>query len=195
MRPTPEPTYALQMVRPFWSLLRRYPQIPPALLDQGGPVPDDVRIPVAAGQAFLANVVEMTGDPNLGLLAARETKLGAFEVLEFAAFSAPTWRGALETAFRYARIMNEAADFRIRVEDGKALLILHSTVPLTRAGIDFQSAAFHVSGTRWVQPSPPELEVWFTYPEPADVSEHRATFGGARLRFNAPWNEIGRAHV
>ena len=186
--PKPEPTYALQMVKPFWKVLARYPQVPRELLDNDGPVPDDLRVPVAAGQQFLEYVVGLTGEPNLGLIAARETTVGAFEALEFAAFSAPTWRTSIETAFRYSRVMNEAADFRIEVVDDKAQLVLHSSVPLTRAGIDFQSAAFHVAATRWIDKRPPDLEVWFTYPEPRDLGEHRKTFGEAKLRFGAPWN-------
>jgi AraC-like DNA-binding protein len=184
----PEPTYALQMVKPFWKVLRGYPQVPSALLDQAEAAPEDTRIPVVLGQRFLQNMIDVTGDENLGLLAAREIKPGAFHVLEFAAFSAPTWREAIETAFRYSRLMNEAADFRLEVEGNTACCVLHSRVPLTRAGIDFQTAAFHVAGTRWIDPTPPELEIWFTYPEPKDIREHRATFGGARLRFSAPWN-------
>jgi AraC-like DNA-binding protein len=84
--------------------------------------------------------------------------------------------------------MNEAADFRTQIVGDKVQLVLHSTVPLTRAGIDFQSAAFHVAAQRWLIKRPPELEVWFTYPEPSDLSEHRAIFGEAKLRFSAPWN-------
>jgi AraC-like DNA-binding protein len=183
-----EPTYALQIVKPFWKVLRRYPQIPAALLGGDDAAPEDVRVPVAAGQQFLEYAVNVTGEPNLGLIAARETAVGAFEALEFAAFSAPTWRAAVETAFRYTRVMNEAADFRIEIVGDKAQLKLLSTVPLTRAGIDFQSAAFHVAARRWIDWRPPELEVWITYPEPADLSEHRAVYGDAKLRFDAPWN-------
>ena len=35
MPTTAEPTYALQLVRPFWTLLRRSPQLPQEML--GGP--------------------------------------------------------------------------------------------------------------------------------------------------------------
>jgi AraC-like DNA-binding protein len=189
VRKTEELTYALQMVRPFWSLLRKYPQFPSALLERGDSVPDDVRLPVAAGQQFLAKAVEITGEENLGLLAARETKLGTFDVLEYASAFAPTWRAGIETAFRYAHLMNEAADFRIEVAGDKAHLVLHSKVPLVRAGADFQSAAFLVSATRWVDPTPqPKLEVWFTHEQPHDLREYRTTFPGAKLRFSAPWN-------
>lgn len=184
----PEPTYALQLVRPFWNALRMYPQFPPAFFEAADKTPDDTRIPVRAGQEFLANAVKLTGEPNLGLIVARSTKLGAFDVLEYAAGSAPTWQAAGETAFRYIRLMNEAANFRLEVQGDKACFILDSTVELTRVGIDFQSAAFHVASARWVDPLPPELEAWFTYPEPDRIDEHRATFRGVNLRFNAPWN-------
>lgn len=176
------------MARPFWRLLRRYPQIPSRLLEGTDSVPDDVRVPVALGQEFLRNVVAATGVEDLGLLAAREAKIGTFEVLEFTALSAPTWRAAIETAFRYSHLMNEAADFRIELAGDEAHLVLGSTVALTRAGIDFQNAAFYLTCARWFDERPPELEVWFTYPKPVEVVEHRATFGDAPLRFGAPWN-------
>ena len=114
-----EPTYALQVVRPFWKLLRRYPQIPSQLIDEAEATPPDQRVPVAQGQALLEGAVALTGDPNLGLLAARATELGAFEVLEYVAVSAPTWRAAIECVFRYSHLMNEAADFRLEIEGGK----------------------------------------------------------------------------
>ena len=183
-----EPTYALQMVKPFWKVLRRYPQIPPALLGGDAPVAEDIRLPVAAGQQFLQYVVDLTGEQDLGLIAARETLVGAFEALEFASFSAPNWRAAIDTAFRYTRVMNEAADFRQEIAGDEVHLVLHSTVPLVRAGIDFQNAAFHVAAQRWITDKVPELQVWFTYPEPSELREHRAVFGDARLRFSAPWN-------
>jgi AraC-like DNA-binding protein len=176
------------MVKPFWQVLRNYPQITQALIEQADATPEGVRVPVALGQAFLQNVVAMTGEPDLGLLAARATKLGMFDVLEYASASAPTWRAAIETAFRYSHLMNEAADFRLEMAADKVHVVLHSTVPLTRPGIDFQSAAFHVAASRWVNPIPPELEVWFSYAEPVSVREHRATFGDAKLVFSAPWN-------
>lgn len=188
MPPAREPTYALQMARPFWTLLARYPQVPREALEGTDAAPDDLRLSVPDGQRFLHQMTELTGEPDLGLLAARETKLGAFDVLEFVAFSAPTWRAALETLFRYIHLMNEAADFRIETVGDQARIVLHSTVPLTRAGIDFQSAALHIATTRWFGQQPPELEVHFTYAEPDDVSQHRAVFGDAELVFDAPWN-------
>jgi AraC-like DNA-binding protein len=58
-------------------------------------------------------------------------------------------------------------------------------VPLTRAGTDYQSAAFHVSAGRWQHPTVSELEAWFPHAQPADLSEYRAIYGDARLVFGA----------
>lgn len=178
----------MQLARPFLRVLARYPKYPRELLESAESGAEDLRLPVGPSQLFLQHMMELVEEPNLGLLAARESPLGTFEVLEFVAFSAPTWRAAIETAFRYMHLMNEAADFRIEVAGAKAQLVLSSTVPLSRAGIDFQVATLHLTATRWFGRQPPELEVWFTYPEPADLTEHRAIFGAAELRFQAPWN-------
>jgi AraC-like DNA-binding protein len=183
-----QPTYATQVLRPFWSFLRRYPQLPAALIEKAETADPERRVPVAEAQELLRGAVVLTGEQNLGLLAAREIQLGAFEVLEYAAASAPTWRAALETAFRYSHLMNEAANFHLDVVGDKAHVVLHSTVPLVRAGVDFQSAAFHVVVTNWLDPMPTEAEVWFSLAAPQDDSEYQKTFGPNALVFDAPFN-------
>ena len=71
MRTLLQPTYAPQMMRPFWSFMRRYPQIPAAILDKAEAGDADRRVPVATAQELLRSAVELTGEHNLGLLAAR----------------------------------------------------------------------------------------------------------------------------
>lgn len=183
-----EPTYALQLVKPFWSILGRYPELSALVEQDAGEPPADTRVPVSDAQRFLQYVVDRTGEQDLGLLAAQETRIGAFDVLEFVAFSAPTRRAAADTMLRYIRLVNQAADFRIEVIEGRAHVMLNSTVPLTRAGIDFQSGALFMTAIRWFGEQPDNLEVWLTYPRPDDTSQHVATFGGAMLRFDAPWD-------
>jgi AraC-like DNA-binding protein len=175
------------MVQPFIAVLRDYPQIPSALLDEAAAAPEGRRVPVPNAQALLQGAVELTQEPDLGLLAAGKTERGSLEALEYVVFSAPSWRVALEMVFRYSRLMNEAADYRLEVAGDKAQVVLHSTVPLARAGIDFQNAAFYLIGSRWLEPAA-ELEHHFTYEEPSDTSRHRAMFGGRRLVFGAPFN-------
>lgn len=172
------------MVRPFIRALRAYPQIPAALLDQAEASPEGRRVPVSKAQALVKAAVELTGEPDLGLIAARHTERGSLEALEYVVFSAPSWRAALEMVFRYSRLVNEAARFRLEIVGEKVHVVLDSTVPLSRAGIDFQSAAFYVIGSRWLEPAE-ELEFWLSYPEPESTARHRETFGGRRLVFDA----------
>jgi AraC-like DNA-binding protein len=162
--------------------------MPKEAVDRAEAENSEGRISVALSQQLLQTCVQLTGDENLGLLAARETELGGFDVLEYVAFSAPTWRVALETVFRYTRVLNEAADFKLEVVGDKAHIMLLSTVALSRAGTDFQSAAFHVTTSRWLDRWAPELEAWFTHAAPKDLSVYEATFRGARLVFGAPWS-------
>jgi AraC-like DNA-binding protein len=176
------------MVRPFWKVMRRYPQIPSELLDKAEA--SDARVPVALAQEMLRGAIVLTSEPNLGLLAAQEMEHGSLEVLEYAAFSAPSWRELFATVFRYSHLMNEAADFRLDVIGDKAHLVLHSTVPLTRAGTDFQTAAFHVAAMHWLKPTPPEAEVWFMHERPEDLSHYRKVFGDNPIVFGAPWDGL-----
>jgi AraC-like DNA-binding protein len=188
VRGTLEPTYSVLMARPFFRALARCPRCPPELVAGSESAPDDLRLPVAGSQEFLQYASELVGEENLGLLAALETGVGTFEVLEFVVFSAPTWRSALETAFRYVHLLNEAACFRVEVVGDKAHLVLASSVPLSRPGIDFQNATMHLTTARWLGRTTPELEVWFSYPEPRDLRAHHAAFGSAKLCFGMPWN-------
>ena len=174
------------MVRPFIRVMRAYPEIPAALLDQAEAAPPDRRVPVVRAQALLQAAVALTGEQDLGLLAARHTERGALDVLEYAVFSASSWRTALETLQRYSRVMNGAADFRLETVGEKTHVVLASTVPLTRAGIDFQCAMFHVTGSRWLSHAP-ELEVWLAYPRPDRTTRHHETFGDTRVVFDAPY--------
>jgi len=181
-----ERTYAPQVVRPFWKLLREYPQVPAEVLDQLERA-EPQRVPVTAAQEQLRALVALTGDPDLGLRAARTLGLGDYEVLEYVTMSASTWREAIETLLRYTRIMNEAADFALEVVGQHAHVVFRSRLPLARAGVDYQSAAYHVVASHWLTPAV-ELEAWFVHPEPEDLSQYHETFPNVRLRFGAPWD-------
>ncbi len=112
--------------------------------------------------------------------------MGDYEVLEHVTASAPTIRAAIDTAFRQARIVNDAAALRLEVHGKKAYAILHSIVPLQRASADFRTAAFYVAVANWLKQMPNELEVWFTHDVPADDMEYRNTFGDTKIVWSAP---------
>lgn len=183
-------THIVHNTRPFLRVLRGYPQVSQPMLDELERRSPNERVEVEKTQAMLRAAVVLTGDEDLGLRAARATEVGDYEVLEYVCASAPTWRAAIEAAVRYRNIVDEAADLRLEVHGGTAHLVLGSTFPLERAGIDFQVAAFFMAVSRWLR-SVPEGEVSFRHPEPADLAQYRETFGvQAIIRFGAEFDGL-----
>src|SRR5436190_13806702 len=156
------PTCAALLVRPFVKLLRTCEAIPSAFIDAIDPG-SDARIAVAAGLLQMEEAVRLTGDPDLGLRASLFTELGDFEVLEWVAMSAATWRQANETVCRYAGVLNEAAEYRLDVVADKAHLMLGSSLALPRVAVDYQLASYHIALRLRIPEVPDELEVWMKH--------------------------------
>ena len=188
---TAEPTHAHQVMRPFTRTLRQYPQIPGALLDEQAAADPSQRMIMRVSQELLRGAVELTGDENLGLRAAQQVEIGDFEVFEYVAASAATLRDGIETLFRYTRLMNEAADFRLEVHGTQARVVLHSTVELPRAGADFQVAAFHVAlARRRSKHRANDMRASFRHAQPADTSVYEEVFGETEVRFGAEFDGL-----
>jgi len=183
-------THMNHTVRPFLRVLRGYPQVSQAALDRLERRSPNDRVEVTKTHEMLRAVVALTADEDLGLRAARATEVGDFEVIEFVCSSAPTWRAALDSFIRYRNIIDEAADLRLELREGTANLVLGSTVPMARAGIDYQVAAFFIAVNRWLQPAPPDTQVRFRHAEPADLTQYRETFGNAPVLFGAEFDGL-----
>lgn len=188
---TAEPTHAHQVMRPFTRMLRQYPQIPSDLLDEQTDADPTRRLVMRVSQELLRGAVVLTGDENLGLRAAQQVEVGDFEVFEYVAASAATLRDGIETLFRYTRLMNEAADFRLEEHGTRARVILHSTVELPRAGADFQVAAFHVAlARRRSKHRASDMRASFRHARPADCSIYEEVFGETEVRFGAEFDGL-----
>jgi AraC-like DNA-binding protein len=146
------------------------------------------RVPISTLQRLVGDVVACSGDPALGLRAAMYTELGDFEALAWVAMSAETWRAAMTTACRYARLLNDAAGYRFEVCGDRTHLILGSTVALEPAVADYQLAAYHLAAQLRMPEPPPDFEVWIKHAAPADVAPYRAAFKGAQLVFGAAFD-------
>jgi AraC-like DNA-binding protein len=177
------------LLKPFFRLLSTRQDIPDSMLAalSGSDSPDG-RVAVATVQRMVETLASLSADPGIGLRAALFTQLGDFEILEWVAMSASTWREANQTACRYIRVLNEAADYQQAVCGDKSHLMLGSTIPLSRVLVDFQLAAYHLALRLRVPEVPPELEVWMKHAAPSDVSDYRAIFPDAKLVFDAPFN-------
>ena len=148
------------------------------------------RVPIAVAHEMLRAAIEASGDQDLGLKAARTTEYGHFEVLEYAAGTAATWRQAFQVMVKLAPLVNDAAQFRFEVDGDHALLVFASRVPLSRTAADFCSAAFWIAIQRWLDGEMLQGEVWLAHPEPQDLSEYRKSFGQAKLLFDTAENAL-----
>lgn len=185
----PSPTQSRRLFRPFIRVLRSQPGFPTALLDSLEAESSwDERVQVVVSQELLRGAIALTGDEDLGLRAARATEVGDFEIIEYLTASAPTWRAALQTLLRYGKVTDGAADYQLLVSGGRARVSLGSTVPLSRAGVDFQLGSFYATVTRWLSPSPPGMRVHLPYPAVDHASEHARTFAGAELEFGSDFS-------
>jgi AraC-like DNA-binding protein len=82
-----------------------------------------VAIEIPALRAFLDDVAERLGDPDLGLHVAQQPNRGTYGVFEFAIRSAPTLRDALARALRYQRLVNDIVEMRLDRGAGTSTLV------------------------------------------------------------------------
>lgn len=177
------------MLRPYNRLMRRYPQISSEVIDGLDALDPEERVPIASMLDLLRGAIALTGDPDIGLKAARELAPGDYGVIEYMVSSASTMRESIELLGRYLPLVNDALEFAFRVEDGRAIIQLDSRLALPRPAADFQSAAFYVAtlqrGQHMVDP---DYEAWFVHEEPEQLEEYLRTFSPGRVRFGAPFN-------
>ena len=176
-------------MRPLTRMQRTMADVPAALrerLEELSLTAD--RLTVQEGSDLFEAVAQHTGCGDLGVRTALFCEPADFEVVEWVATSAPTWRAACETVCRYVRILNEAAQFRVEVVQDKAHVILGTSVPLCRAASDFQLAAFHFAFQRWLPGELPELAVWLKHDPPIEVETYRNIFGDRSLLFRAAFD-------
>jgi hypothetical protein len=177
------------MVRPYARLFRRYPSLPGVFSEPLEALDPDERIPIVPMLEGLRAAVQITGDEDLGLKAAREIAPGDYGAIEYMVNSASSLRAAIQLLGRYLPLINDALDFSLRVEGERASVQLDSSVVLPRAAADFQSAAFYLATLRRGEHMvDPDYEAWFSHPRPDNVDEYQHTFAPGRLRFDAPWN-------
>jgi AraC-like DNA-binding protein len=179
----------MRLLQPFLELTRGL--IPDSGMRALEAMDPDTRIPACWALKLLDESVRKLKDPDLGLRAARVAAQGDFDLLEYAMVSAPTVREANEILRRYVGLLDDALDYSLEIRGDRAISRLRSHARLPRAAADFQLGTLYNASRRWL-PHPPNLfmEIWLSYPEPPDTREHRRTFQGANLRFDAPFEAI-----
>src|SRR5262245_58220618 len=102
-----EPFHSARLVRPFARLQRKNPAVPPEWTEGLEALDLEDRVPVPILHQLLEGVIEITGDQDWGLKAAREWAPGDGGTLDHALISAPIVRAAIDAAARYMPLLTD----------------------------------------------------------------------------------------
>ena len=185
------PTYSVRLFRAFAEILE----------DEGparGPSYDRSRrsranaVLVEVAHQALSMAVATTGDPDLGLKAARRLVLGDIgTVADYVVGSAPTVRDAVEASVAVppARQRGPRRPARVRrlfrhLEARQQRRSRAACRRRFRSGrlLPSKSARLRLVSTTALR----RQHVWFTHQAPGSIAEYERTFAPAVLRFNAP---------
>jgi AraC-like DNA-binding protein len=130
--------------------LRSLGHDPAPLLEKTGIAPEDVgnptkRIPTLRMQALWRLALDVTGDPALGLVVARQFQPAALHGLGFACLASDTLHDVLGRLVRYSRMLNELPDFTLQETESTIDLVVQ--IPgldpnFVHAAMDLGMAAF-----------------------------------------------------
>jgi AraC-like DNA-binding protein len=149
----------------------------------------DQRIPVTDVHDMLENIIELTGDREIGLKAAHESTPGDGGALDYAISSASTARDAIYAAARYIRLVNDTLELRLETLGNNARVLLENRVPMPRAAIDFQvGALFRAFAHVWALGSRGIVRVSFAHAAPESLIEYARTFAASPIDFGASFN-------
>jgi AraC-like DNA-binding protein len=162
-------------------------------------VDPDTRVRHRVMMQLLANAVERTGDPELGLRAGERVEAGDYDALEYAARSSANVREAILCVIRYQFLMHGGHEAHL-IEDGDtATWQWRATddVEQLPASNDFSLVSAHSLGRRYSSGDGTLREVHFLHAEPASLTTHRRIFGQATLKFGMPYNALvfDRSHL
>ncbi len=151
------------------------------------------RIPTTRMQTLWGLAVEATGDPCLGLVAARHFQPAALHGLGFAWLASDTLHDALRRLVRYSRFINTATDFSLEETANAVELVIHIAheewPKFAFAGADLAMAAFlrmcQITAGSAVMPTRVSLQ----RPPPPCAKDFRNIFG-PNIRYAAPDNRL-----
>lgn len=139
----------------------------------------DSRIPFLQVQALWRKAYELSEDQDLALHAVEILPFGAYRVIDFLAWNAPTVGDALAHISEYFPLINSVMTLPISIGDREVTLaVVAASNPerLTRQYAEYTLAAVFLR-TRFNTAEPYRLtRVEFSHARPANISEHERIF-------------------
>jgi AraC-like DNA-binding protein len=169
-------------------------RLPPGAADWLEKADGDQRVPIRVVHQLLEAAEKLTRDPTLGIKASRETAASDGSALYYAMSTAETMGERITVLARYARLVNDTLQITVTEEGPRAIVRVDNPIVLPKLALDFQLCAMLVRlFMAWPESMPRDLDVWFPYPEPAQLDEYRTTLPEARLHFGAAFSGFGVA--
>jgi AraC-like DNA-binding protein len=176
-----------RFIRPFVRLLSsRHPGVLKASLERFRGLPRSSRVDLVAGHETLVHWVKVTGDEALGLKAGELMCVGESSVLEFALHSARSVREAMAVAMKYRKLLSDALEPGFAVIGDRAFIHLDNKLPWPRVVADFTMSAWYTVHLRRQLMEASDVECWFAFDAPADVSEYKRVFAPSTVMFGMP---------
>jgi AraC-like DNA-binding protein len=152
----------------------------------GETTPDEVR-------RLVDRAAKLLSDPLLGLHVAEYAEHGRFGVVEYAARSAATLRGALEQLVRHGRLINPEVRFAIEPAPSGARFshrIAGEPLALGRHGNEFTIAVLLTQSRRLARREVAPRRVWLAHAAPPERALVERFFGTPEVVFGAADNAI-----
>jgi AraC-like DNA-binding protein len=168
-----ESTCSVQVIRPFARYLARLGLDCEGLLGRHGLSTAllqerDLRVPHPAANALMREAMALSGDPAIGVRAARCDEPGDFDVVEYAAANCASVGEALKLAARFMALWHDGIVMELDVVPPLATLRVRGigAVPHEPAGIEFLFASLLTYGSRSVGHPTRPLRVDLAHPCP-----------------------------
>lgn len=141
-----------------------------------------------------ALAAQASADPDIGLKAYGNFHPGSFQIVGYTMMSSLNLKRAIERLVRFSPLIGTGFSLFFTAEQQNYRLVAldHQQAGSVKPRQYVDAALASLMGfCRWLAGgnSPQPLQVQFSYPEPADTSEHRRLFG-CNLEFDAPYDSI-----
>jgi AraC-like DNA-binding protein len=151
----------------------------------------ELRVSHALVERMLRGVILQSRERDLGLLAAERLLPIHLDVVEYAARSQPTLRGAFEYSIRYYALLHDGFEADLKLEGDRAILsVSFGGLAVSDAANEFVlavhlMAARRMTGLTGLSP----IETHFSHARPKNTSVHQRIFRSP-VQFGQPENAL-----
>jgi len=146
----------------------------------------DGRVPLSEAHTMLERGIERSRDEHFGLKLGSNMSLGTAGVFDYVVRSAPTVRDSFAVISRYSRLLSDSFHVSIEARRRQTFIRLDDEGGWPKSAADFAMGSLYKLHVAEQVPAT-QLECWFPYAAPRDITVHTRIFPGVSLKFGAPF--------